>query len=301
MLNKYLILLTSSLFNLAGTTLIFGLFSSLFLSNSTTETIKQLLFDEQLAYEIYCPLIQLFVGSALVWTMGVLLIKNFGKQQRKTLKRSTGAIATETLIILPIFFLLTSGLAQLAMNQMAGLLTTVGAYEAGRIVALWGPEIGNNRFQTVSIADVQERARVAAAAIVTPVARDNIKDGRCEPTQVFDDFAAGMEASGIASQNLADAGSQLSISSYAQAFGGSNSFYTRAPKKLRSAYCSVTISDTFQDIPNSGLVGEDFEVTVTYDHAPVFPLVDKIFGTSAIERTYTLRSHIPPNTKIPKG
>ncbi len=207
---------------------------------------------------------------------------------------------TETLIVLPIFLLFTSGLAQMGINAMAGLLTTVGTFEAGRTLAVWGPEIGNARVNGVSRADVSERARLAVALVVAPVATTTLSQiNKCSTSPTLDKLLKGMVASGVLS--TPNAGGRVSIWSFSEAFG-KESFATRAPAKLKSAYCSVEIDNSvFANIPTTGTKGANFTVKVKYNHQAVFPMVSQIFSNSGISRSYVMRSHIPPNDCLPES
>lgn len=289
-----------------------GLELVFFLSMQSAELSFSLLADPQLSEAIAQPLIILFLLNATLWFSCVFSLR-FLYASPRILKKTTGTVTTETLIVLPIFLLFTSGLSQLAINEMAGLLTTVGAYEAGRVIAIWAPEIGHERFdgEEVKFDDVKEHARIAVAKIVTPVARHRLIDTKylvndkgeyevCKTTPLFDKFAKGMESVGIDSQKDLAFGPQNSTWRYSNAFGES-SFAARAPVKLKSAYCSIKISDeTLSEIPTSGNVGKDFTITISYRHHPIFPLVKRIFGTSIITRSYTMRSHLSPNSMLPK-
>lgn len=296
----------SALLHLLGIAVIFVLFSSVFLSTELSLMIYNLLGDAQIGSQIAEPLLVLLGLSAAIWTLGVFLARSF-RRAPQPLTRTRGSIMTETLIVLPVFLLFTSGLAQMGMNSMAGLLTTLGAFEAGRTVAVWGPEIGKERIdgRVITNAIVTDRARIAVAAIVTPVARDGALDVICERSDAFNQFRDGMGAALspvllTAAATPALVGSKTKIWSFSDAFG-SQSFLTRGSTKLQSAYCSVSIEGDFEAIPNSGTTGGIFTVEVAYQHRPVFAYVQRIFDNSEIKREYTMRSHLPPNDVIPEA
>lgn len=290
----------SGIIHVVGVITLFTLFALFFISQTTGALVVQLLGDTQVASEIAFPLIVLFGLSILTWALGFFVFTTLGKSRAKTLTRTRGTIMTETLIVLPVFLLLTSGLAQMGINSMAGLLTTVGAYEAGRTLAVWGPEIGRNRISGVSQAVVVDKARLAVAVIVAPVARTGYRDLiRCSGTPEFKKYMKGMEAAGLLPTE--GAGGRLKFKNYTESFGD-KSFAQRGPDKLKSAYCSVAVdTSVFNDIPTTGTSGGDFTIKVAYIHQPVFPFVKKIFGNTRIEREYTMRSHIPPNQCLPEN
>ena len=73
---------------------------------------------------------------------------------------------TETLIVIPVYILVMLGTMQLSQNMMAGLLTTLSAFEAGRTAAVWIPEAESGR-NGVSDDLVNDKVRIAAATVVT--------------------------------------------------------------------------------------------------------------------------------------
>ena len=108
--------------------------------------------------------------SACLWAMTFLIISAFRahkrEKQTRVLKMARGSVMTETIIVLPIWMLLVFGLAQLAVNNIAGVLANVAVYEAARAAWVWDGE-GRG---TGGGGQGGERARIAAAAVMTPVA-----------------------------------------------------------------------------------------------------------------------------------
>ncbi len=287
----------STLLHLLGIFVLSAVFASLFISETTAMIIYSLLGDQQISEQILTPLVITLGLSTVFWGVGVFAIRAINRPQVKTLKRARGSIMTETLIVLPVFLLLTSGLAQMGINSMAGLLTTVGAFEAGRTLAVWGPEEGNARINGgVTRAQITERARIAVAVIVAPVAKTTAT-AMCAPSATLNNFLRGMTAAGVAPVPVPRA----QIWSFMEAFG-TETFAQRGPTKVVAAYCAVSIDgSSFAGIPTQGTTGGDFTVKVTYAHKTVFPLVDQVFGTGGIERSYQMRSHIPPNDCLPES
>ena len=87
---------------------------------------------------------------------------------RRAVEPSAGSAYVEFLAVLPVFLLLTFGLLQLTMINIGAALARVAAYESARTVWLWQPEIQAN--SDVQLEDVANRARIAAALVMTPVA-----------------------------------------------------------------------------------------------------------------------------------
>lgn len=123
------------------------------------------------------PAILLHLGlAACVWALLVILFK-LAHRSRPLVVHSLsarGSVMTETLIVLPVFLLLSMGLTQLAINNIAAILANVAVHQAARTAWLWQPEAGKKRVtKEISDNDVQDRARIAAALVMTPVAPGN--------------------------------------------------------------------------------------------------------------------------------
>ncbi len=292
----------SAMLHLLGILVLFAIFVGLFVSESTATIIFSIMSEEQVSAQILTPLVITLGLSTVIWGVGAVALSSLNRPQVRTLKRARGSAMVETLIVLPVFFLLTSGLAQMGINSMAGLLTTVGAFQAARTIAVWGPEIGNQRISGVTPEDVLIRARLAVAVIVAPVARANTDDvdlcQELDPDHPLNAFLDGMQHTGM---NTNPVGTSLEVRSFMESFGGTQTFAERGPAKLKSAYCAVTVEpSSLNGIPNSGTDGGDFLAAISYDHKPVFPLVGHIFSNSNIERSYQLRSQLPPNDCLPE-
>ncbi|MFU8807360.1 MAG: hypothetical protein ACNA8W_26360, partial [Bradymonadaceae bacterium] len=104
--------------------------------------------------------------SACVWALLVISFQLFRERSRGkklSIIHARGTVLTETLIILPVLILLIFGLAQLSVNNMTGVLNRVAAYQAARSVWVWGPE-------GIDDAELRDRARIAVALVMAPVA-----------------------------------------------------------------------------------------------------------------------------------
>lgn len=198
--------------------------------------------------------------SAAIWAILYFTVAAIRSRRRTPRHRiSPGFAMVETLIVLPAFLLLTSGLAQLTLLNVAGLLSNLAAYNAGRAVWVWDA-------QGVSDGECQQRAIDGAAHAVAP--------------SVPNDFVG---ASGTR------AGDAKSLQ-FAAAFD-LGSVPDRAPGKLAFAKQSVRI----RVIRESDEVGAE----MVYLFHIAFPWFNHIFGVpdqvgrrvgyfSPIRRTYTL-------------
>lgn len=114
--------------------------------------------------------------SICIWAMGCILFQlarlRFGAERKKApIRLSRGSVMTETLVIMPIFFLLTFGMAQLAINNIAGILANVAAYEAARAAWIWQPEEdASTKRMGITSGIAVEKCRIAVALVMTPVA-----------------------------------------------------------------------------------------------------------------------------------
>lgn len=221
--------------------------------------------------------------------------------EARVLRAARGTVVTETLIVLAPFMLLTSGLAQMSINNMAGMLTNKAAYEAGRTMWVWEPTDRNAG---------QRRARLAAAASVAPVAPGSNLMLGMGGDQELQALRGTMYAtysplgwvgggSGV-SKTLAGVqavGGESSLTglSFNNAFDD-DSFPRRAARKLTFAYLATTIQPR---------TGAEVGATVSYRHFQAFPWFGWITGRRefsgpgmrpgyylTITRTYTIPAQV---------
>jgi hypothetical protein len=261
----------------------------------------------------------LYLGLAgCLWALAVILFEVITSRRapvRKTLRLKRGSVMTETLIVLPIFLLLTFGIAQLAINNIAGLMTNAAVFQAGRTAWLWSSEAQAGRMG-VTNALVAEMAHVQAAAVLTPVAPGEFVQSTDNSSPQFDQMRgilvgsqlpAFSDDTGRTGMNAADA---LLAGENMMSFSGRDSTFIRAldtsswqqrtARKFTFAYQASTV----QVLNSGGEVG----VRLTYLHHQAFPLVGRIFGQprtdvgdrpgfySVITRSFTMPAQIPPNT-----
>lgn len=294
--------------HIAMTLVIFVLFASPFISTGVLEMMGTGLNDTQIQAPLLKDLAIMFGLSVCTWALlfsaYVHVRDRIRVRKKMVVVKSRGTVLTETLIVFPVFLLLTFGLGQMGVNSMAGLLTTLGTFEAARTLAVWGPEVGNNRTgSTVTRANAEDRARIAAAAVIAPVAPMSKGNIMCGKSSAFKKLVKSMVAAG-----LLPVEAPQKYSSFASAMDNAT-FAQRGPAKFAGAYCSVgvTYSGDMRTDPGNVEVGE-FTTKVEYRHKMVFPLVGLAFGgtptpggwLTTVERTYTLTHHLTPNPILPK-
>jgi hypothetical protein len=292
----------------------FGLFAMIFMTEKSLIMLDIGLLDEQMSGRLLSEIALIYGVSACFWAMLFLVGKYFTARKEKTKRMSLaaarGTVMTETLIVLPVFFLLTFGLAQMSINSMAGLLTTLGTYQAARTVAVWGPEVGHNRSGGggVSSDTVRDKARIAAAGVIAPVAPTVGQAMACNSNSTtLNQMLLSMTGAGVSPA----AAPKTEIWSFADALD-SQSFGDRGWVKMRTAYCMVDVEFGSVITDPDSNDRQEFTTTVTYNHLNVMPLVNHIFSTgaegnaqglttvAAIQRSYTLTQQISPNPELPR-
>lgn len=294
--------------HVAMTFAIFGLFASPFLSSGVMEMVGSGLSDPQIQAPLLKDLAIMFGLAVCTWAILFVafthVLARIRIRKTMVVVKTRGSIMTESLIVLPVFLLLTFGLGQMGVNSMAGLLTTLGTFQAARTLAVWGPEVGNNRSgTTVTQANARDRARIAAAAVIAPVAPMSAGNITCTKTSAFTKMVEGMVSAGLSPVELPQ-----QYKSFSSALDNAT-FAQRGPSKFAGAYCSVgvTYSGDMRTDPGATEVGT-FTTNVQYQHKMVFPLVGPAFGgtltaggwQTTVERTYTLTHHLTPNPILPK-
>ncbi len=260
----------------------------------------------------------LHVGlAACLWALVVIgheLVTSREGSPRKTLRLEGGSVMTETLVILPIFFMLTFGIAQLAINNMAGLLANAAVFQAGRAAWLWSGEADVAR-NGVSTGKVEEMARIQAAAVLTPIApAEFIQNpaGLSDEAQqmrgvllggqmpAFSQDAGGPAKSAapafLAGDNMTNVSNK--DSAFFRSFDTSG-WRQRTVRKFTFAYHSTEIT-----VINGA---DEAGVNLRYHHHQAMPYIGKLFGDwradvggrpghyATIEREFTMPKQIAPN------
>ncbi|RDV38574.1 hypothetical protein DV096_07105 [Bradymonadaceae bacterium TMQ3] len=265
------------------------------------------------------PVAAHLVLSALVWALIVAAgraLRGFSAGSRSPrLVRARGAVATETLIVMPVLLLLVFGLAQLAVVNIAGMLANYAAIQAGRAVWVWHPETQPLNDQSarrgVSEEMVIDHARAQAAAALAPVAPGDHQMSNGEGSAVLERMRVMMMASQIESppndsgRLVGEVGFEAATNEDAafwRALDGS-SFPERTSRKITFAFLATDVELVSR--------GDEVGASLTYRHYIAFPLVGAIFGEqssvggrsgsfSAITREFLLPAQVQPNAETPE-
>lgn len=225
--------------------------------------------------------------AACVWAMGVIAWRlwRLRRVNKPTVIRSSaGVVLTEFLVILPVYVLLMFGLAQLALNNVAGILARVAEYEAGRAAWIWHPEQEASR-AGVDEARMTDKIRITVALVMAPVAAADFNSGSSAAMGV----AVGDDLSQDARQVRAmmasrfpglsgtidaalpiDWGSQeLSLSKGLD----HSDFSARAVRKFTHAYYATDPEQIDVQVTDGKIT-----TTFVYQHFQAMPAVGHIFG-----------------------
>ncbi len=209
-------------------------------------------------------------------------------QSDRVVRAKRGSVMLETLIVIVPFLLLTSGLAQLALRNVAGVLADLALYQGTRTAWVWEPDFQLNDGRGDENVDedmVRRRAQLASAAVFAPSAPSSFQIDATNVDQEVQDlrgtmFAtfAGTAGTGAGSNRVSDAGNAIGNRdaadgenlSFARAFDDS-SFRNRAARKLTFAYIAFENYDV-------NLQGRRVFVSFEYKFNVVFPWFAHIFG-----------------------
>ena len=265
-------------------------------------------FEQAQFRSFLAPDLALHVGLsvclwAFIYLVGAYLWRG-GEPARVRLDKRRGAVMTETLVALPVLLMLIFGIAQLTVNNIAGIFTNLATIQAARSAWLW------EREPCHSIeCDPAERARAQAAAVLTPVAPGthfiNASDLPRAAAQL-----RGVLVGVQQPQLREDMGAQgMDVSSRVSTFGrrsgtfaealDTQSYTVRTVRKFTFAYhaTSVEVSHPGQDT---------IRIDLLYRHHNAFPMVSRIFGVedsvagrdgyyAHIERSFELKRLPEPN------
>mgnify|MGYP006286610489 CR=1 FL=1 len=216
------------------------------------------------------------------------------ESNKRVVRAARGSVMLETLIVMIPFLLLTSGLAQLSLRNVAGLLCDLALYQGARTAWVWEPESGvtNTRAPDgtpISPTDVQDRARLASAAVLAPTAPSTYRVPDQTPTPALRNLRGVMHAT-FAGRAGFDAGSDdITEARNTLGSGGAasnertslatsfddNSFPARAARKLTFAYLSLQNYQVVYDTQNGNDV---VSVSFDYQFNVVIPFFAYIFG-----------------------
>ncbi len=232
--------------------------------------------------------ILLHIGLAsCIWALGVIGFQLWTSRPKATtaFRAARGSILIETLIIIVPFLLLTSGIAQLTMLNITGVLAHVASYQATRTVWIWQPEADKGR-KGVNNSQVDRRARLAAAAIMAPTAPadyliTNSGDAefvalRGTMTGAFSpDISSSAGSNGKTLASASVVGGKTAVSTnlvFSSAFDHSN-FIRRAARKLTFAYAASKVTVTR---------GDTITTRLEYRQNVVFPWFGYIWGSDGV-------------------
>jgi len=266
------------------------------------------------------------VGLSLcVWALLVISYKLFSSRRRKlrAVKVARGSVITELLIILPVWMLLSMGLMQLCITNIAGILTNLATFQAARTVWVWHGESSGNRIG-VSYFTIMSKARVQAAQSLAPVAPgDYFHDPFFTVSPALKSARAGMlaqqlpllmEDQGAVAfplvyllelediEGVVRAGDKKGLS-LARSLD-QTTFRLRSVRKLTWAYHATTVIPVMA-LGRSGAV-------VIYHHQIAMPLVPQAFGQlktvmgragyyRPIVREFNFAAQRPANPDFPGG
>jgi hypothetical protein len=269
----------------SGVVLIATLLFLLIVPAQNVITILDISFTTPELFEASVEQFGLLIGfSTALWVMLVaawhLGKDRFAQGSRQTVRLSHGTVMTETLIIMPIFFLLSFGLAQLSINMIAGILANVAGWSATRAVWIWAPEAEAGRRGTNEAA-VTDRARVAAAMVMTPVASGEYVNpgavfggGSSDLSNAGTNMRRGIVKGQILISNdflirAASTGTSTSTSMTA-ALGNNQNFVIQSIRKFSRAFQCTSISIKRED----GKIGATF----SYEHFIGMPFVGSVMA-----------------------
>lgn len=229
--------------------------------------------------------IALHIGLAACFWALLCILYLLWQRPRTPLVHALGARGStmvETLIVLPVFFLFSLGMGQLAINNVAGILANVAVFQAARTAWVWTPEQGVERVtSSVSKRDVRDRARVSAAMVMTPAAPGNFRTIIYLPTQPF--LAARLalatgtgDPQAMALAVLPGVLPDEAPLTMSRALDES-SFAERGVYKFAHAYAATSIKVTR---PNRFSLFEPTRIGVklTYELHQAMPIIQGIFG-----------------------
>lgn len=278
--------------------------------------------------------IQVGLGAAvwgLVFTAFRLVRRRISERRQPevvVVRASRGSVMAETVIILPLFLFMTFGMAQMAINNIAGMLANVASFEAARTVWVWEGEAGKRNNVTAAI--VKKHARTAAALVMTPVAPGDFEGNPFldnEPSRMrralalsqvpfaeaIDDILPPEVLEFAAIGAATDWDFTIAVNknmSFWRALDHSG-FMIRSMKKFTHAYhaSEITVIQGYSPPYNTG-------VDLKYHHHLAMPIVAAMFGKKkflgpqqslrfghyiTIHRTFTLAGQYknPPNANLP--
>lgn len=263
--------------------------------------------------------------ATCVWALIAITYKMISIRRKKlrAVKTTRGSAITEFLIILPVWMLISMGLMQLCITNIAGILTNLGAFQAARTVWVWAGEAQGDRLN-VGYMTVASKARVQAAQSLAPVApgdyfhdpfftvSSDLKAARAGmlaqqlPLLTGDQGALGYPLAYLLQledpKGLTTSGTRKGLALSRSL--DSSSFRLRSVRKLTWAYHATTVVPFY--------LGPVAGALVIYRHQIAMPLVPQFFGQygsvmgrkgyyRVIKREFTYVSQRAANPQYPGG
>ncbi len=260
---------------------------ALFVDHASVVRLMEALHNAQFRAASWRPL-ALHLGLSvclwlLVYLVGSYLSDVYREKRPPHLVRLVSAtrasVMTETVIALPVILMLVFGIAQLSINNMAGIFTNLATFEAARSAWLW------EREPCDSIeCDAAERARIQAAAVLTPVVPGGLRIENASLTQAAQEMRGilvgaqlpqltdDMGHRGIETANHVMMGTRREDGSLIEGLDIS-SFATRTVRKFTFAYLATHVTISYPT-PST------MRVKLVYRHHNAMPFVGHIFGVA---------------------
>lgn len=299
--------LTTGAMHLVGMAVVFAISSWLLIPSQSRSALHEAYHHGLM--EAATAEIALHAGlSFCFWALlyiGWKLIVSSKPSEAGRLVKARGTVIVETLVVFPVFLLVTLGLMQLAILNTGALLTTLAAFHAGRTASIWVPENMEPR-QEVNAGVVQDKIHMAAAGAVAPAVPSDFATDANVNSPSLDARLDALEDLGHDQQPSVAADATLSV---AGSFDGAN-MASRGLNKMTFAYCAVEVHTTWDGDPGCGPT--NISTVVVYNHQLAFPFVNRIFGDGAtiagrtghysrIIREHSTTMQIPPNPATPGG
>ena len=258
--------------------------------------------------------VALHVGiAALGWGLLVLAWQYLQEARRsqigsRRLVKARGTVLVETLIVFPVLLLLLLGISQLAIHNIANMLSNAAAYHAARAVSIWHGEPS-----CTGTCSPERMAALQAAMILAPVVpshqigyrSDELPDHLLKAMGIMVATQRPLLSADMGFHGITDAKQHLNNQhqsfSFVSAFDTA-SFPVRSAIKLAGAYVATSVSYTIS--------GRRLEVEMEYKHRVSLPMMSGIFGEfdivggrtghySSFQRSVHLPAQVAPNRTLP--
>lgn len=229
--------------------------------------------------------------AACAWALVVWSFHHFRSKFRERRENTAvgrrGNVMVETLAVIVPFLLLVSGLAQLSLRNVAGILADLAVYQGTRTAWVWQAEGNLDRNPadvTIDRQFIRRRARLASAAVLAPTAPSSFEVPAAGPPPLQrmrgTMYATFAGTTGINNSATHQTDATDSLGGGTQASRGANqtfaraldteTFRERAARKLTFAYLALDDYTVH--------LGDPVAVEFTYRFNVVFPWFAYIFG-----------------------